>query len=97
MSLKGLGVQVKPLQKFGTGKQCVKHAEIRAFFDPYFSVYEQNHIRIFPYLDRIGESVQIRKNADTILSIYRKIRIRESLYFGIFYTMESSWSSFDIY
>ena len=35
-------------------------------------------------MDRISDSVQIRKNKDTILSIYGKIRIREGPYFGIF-------------
>ena len=66
---------------------CVKYAQIQAFSDPYFPVCGQNHIRIFPYLDRISNSVQKRVNTDTILSIYRKFRIRESPYLGIFHTV----------
>ena len=52
-------------------------------------------IRIFPYVGRIvsvffsnlqwiGDSVQIRENAGTILSICGEMRIRESPYFGVF-------------
>ena len=62
----------------------MKYTEIRAFSDPYFSIYRQNRVRIFPYLDRIGDSVQMRESTDTILPLYRKMRIRESPYFGIF-------------
>ena len=83
MSLKALHFQVKPLQNFGTGKQCVKYAKIWAFSEPYFPVYGQSHIHIFAYLDRIRESVQIWENTGTIPSIYRKIPIMESPYFGI--------------
>ena len=46
-------------------------------------------ILIFLYLDRISESVGIRENTDTILCIYGKIRIRESLYLGIFHAVSS--------
>ena len=58
-----------------------------AFSDPYFPVYGQNRIRIFPYLDRIGGFVQIQENTDTILPTYGKIRIRQSPYFGVFHTV----------
>ena len=34
---------------------CVKYAIIQAFSDPYFLVFGQKRIRIFPYLDRISE------------------------------------------
>ena len=54
-------------------RHCVKYPEIRAFFDPYFPVYEQNRIRIFQYLDRIRDSVQMRKNTDTILPTYKPV------------------------
>ena len=72
---------------------CVKYVEIRAFSDPCFPVCEQNRIRIFPYLGRtrISDSVQIRENTDKVLSIYGKIRIRESSYFSIFHAV-SSWT-----
>ena len=43
----------------------------------YFPVYGQNGIRIFPNLE----------NTQMILPIYGKIRIRESLYFGIFHAV----------
>ena len=58
---------------------CVKYVEARAFSDPY----------LFPYVGRIVSvfssiwTVQIRENADMILSICAKIGIRESLHFGI--------------
>ena len=65
MSLKGLLCQVKILQKFNTGKQCLKYAQIGAFSDPYFPVYGQNHIRIFPYWAELES-----------MSKYGKIRIR---------------------
>ena len=70
---------------------CVKYAEIRDFSNPYFPVCGQNRIRIFSYLDRIGDSVQIRENTDTILPTYGKIRIREIPYFGIFHAV-SCWT-----
>ena len=70
-----------------SARHCVKYAKIRAFSDPYFPQYGQNRIRIFPYLDRIRDSVQIRENTDTILPTYEKMRIRESPYFGIFHTV----------
>ena len=49
---------IKIRKAVNAGKQCVKYAKIRAFSNPYFPVNEQNYIRIFPYLDRIEESVQ---------------------------------------
>ena len=52
---------------------------MQAFSDPYFPVYGQNRIRIFPYLVRIGNSVQIQENTVMILETYGKIRSRESL------------------
>ena len=58
-----------------------------AFSDPCFPVYGQNRIRIFSYLDRIGDFVQIQENTDTILPTYGKIRIRQSPYFGVFHTV----------
>ena len=61
----------------------MKNAEKWAFRDPYFHVYGQNRQRIFPYLDRFFDSVKIRENTDMILSIYGKLRIRESPCFGI--------------
>ena len=65
----------------------MKYTEIRAVSDLYFTVCGQNRIRIFPYLDRISDSVQIRENTDAILPTYGKIRIRESPYFGIFHAV----------
>ena len=65
------------------------------FFWSVLSVYGQSHICIFPYLDRIRESDQIWETTDRIPSIYEKIRIMESPYFGIFHTVESSWRIFD--
>ena len=50
--------------------------------DLYFLAYEQNRIRSFLYIGRILEFVQIQENKDTILFIYRKIRMRKSLHFG---------------
>ena len=38
-----------------SARLCVKCAKIRAFSDPYFAVYGQNPIRIFSFLDWIGE------------------------------------------
>ena len=32
---------------------CVKYAKMRAFSDPYFSIFGKNHIRISLYKDRI--------------------------------------------
>ena len=43
-----------------SARHYVKYAEIRAFCDTYFPVNGQNCIRIFPYLNRIGYSVQMR-------------------------------------
>ena len=67
----------------------MKYAEIRAFSDPYFPVYGENLIRIFSYLNRIGDSgsAQIRENTDTILFTYGKTRVRESPYFDIFHAV----------
>ena len=48
----------------------------------YFPVYGQKH--------RIYDSVHKRENADTILSIYEKIRNRESLHFGILHAMSNN-------
>ena len=48
----------------------------------YFPVYEQNH--------RIYDSIHKRENADTILSIYEKIRNRESPHFGILHAMSNN-------
>ena len=48
---------------------------MRAFSDAYFLLYGHNPIRIFPYLDRIGDSFQIREKTDTILPTYWKNRI----------------------
>ena len=53
-----------------------------AFCYPDFLVYGQNRIRIFLYMDRMLEFVHIREKKDTILFIYGKIRMRESLRFG---------------
>ena len=52
-----------------------------------FPACGQNSILIFLYLDRIYDSVITRENMDTILSIYRKIRIRKSPHFAIFHAM----------
>ena len=54
--------------------------------------YGLSLIRIFLCLDRIGDSAQLplRENTHTILSIYRKIRIRQSPYLGIFHAVEFS-------
>ena len=78
-------------------KAVRKICQNAGFFWFVLSVYGQNHILIFPYLDRIRESDQIWENVDTIPSIYRKIRIMESPCFGIFHTVESSWRIFDFY
>ena len=56
-----------------SARHCVKYPEIQAFFDPYFPVYGQNRIRIFQYLDRIRDSVQMRENTDTILPTYKPV------------------------
>ena len=45
--------------------------------------------RIFPYLDRIGDPVQILENTDTVLSTYVKIRTKESPYFSIFHAVDN--------
>ena len=65
----------------------MKYIQKHDFSDPYFTVYGQNRIRIFPYLDRVGDFDQIRENTYLILSIYAKIRIREMPYFGKFHTV----------
>ena len=49
---------------------CEKYVEMRAFTDSYFSVYNKNRVRIFPYKGRIVDE---------------KIWIRGSAYFAIFY------------
>ena len=49
------------------------------------SKYGLSLSRIFSYLDRIGESVQLLENTDKILSIFGRIWIKESPYFGIFH------------
>ena len=71
------------------GLHCVKNAKKRAFSDLLFPIYGQNRIRIFQYLGKFSDSVQIRKNTDVIRSIYGKMWIRESLYFGIMDTLYS--------
>ena len=58
-----------------TLREILRNAGLRNL---YFLVYGHNHIPIFSYLD-----TQIRVNTDKILLTYGKIRIRESLYFGI--------------
>ena len=42
----------------------MKNDEIQAFSNPYFPIYEQNHIHIFPYLDRISDFVLMQENMD---------------------------------
>ena len=54
------------------------------FSGPYFAVYGENHVCIFPY---IVDSVHRCKNTDTILSIDGKTCIRESLDFGIIHAV----------
>ena len=68
---------------------CVKSAKIQAFHDPYFPLYARNRICIIPYLDRFSDSVQIRENTNMTLSIFGKILIKKSWYFGIFYALLS--------
>ena len=55
---------------------------MQAFCDPHFLLYVQNCIRSFLHMDRILEFVHIRENKDTILFIYRKIRMKKSPHFG---------------
>ena len=57
-------------------------AKIRGFSDTYFPVYRQNRIRISQRIDRIYD---IPENADTVLSIYGKIRTTENPYIDIFH------------
>ena len=38
---------------------CVKYVEMRAFTDSYFSVYNQNRVRIFPYKGRIVDVLSV--------------------------------------
>ena len=56
------------------------------------TIYNMKHwlilIRFFLHLDRIGDSVWRLENTDMILSIYGKIRIRESPYLDIFHAVE---------
>ena len=52
-----------------------------------FPLYEQN--RIFPYLERIEDFVQIPQKTNTTLSIYGKIRTKESPYCGIFHAVDN--------
>ena len=66
---------------------CVIYAKIRTFSDPYFPVYRQNGVRIF----------EIRENKDVILSICRKIQIRESPCFCIFQAVYTSTTKFRCY
>ena len=66
---------------------CVKYVGIQDFSNLLFPACGQNSILIFLYLDRIYDSVITRENMDTILSIYRKIRIRKSPHFAIFHAM----------
>ena len=51
---------------------CLKYTKMWAFV-----------LRIFPYMDRISDSVHIRENTDVILFILGTKRIRESLHFSI--------------
>ena len=43
-----------------TVDHCTRYIEMRASSDPYFPLYGQN--RIFPYLDRIGDTEILRKH-----------------------------------
>ena len=52
--------------------QCVKYAKIWTFSCLFFPIYN---------------SVLIQRNTDRILSIYGKIRIRESSHFGVFFAV----------
>ena len=70
----------------------MKYDKIWAFSDSYFPVYGQNHIRIFPYLDRITDSAQIQENMDTILPTYGKIQPEKAHILAYFTQYEnSSW------
>ena len=66
---------------------CVEYAKIRTFSDPYFPVYRQNGVRIF----------EIRENTDVILSICRRIQIRESPCFCVFQAVYASTTKFKCY
>ena len=57
------------------------------FSDPYFPVYRQNGVRIF----------EIRENTDVILSICRRIQIRESPCFCVFQAVYASTTKFKCY
>lgn len=56
----------------------MKYAKVRAFSDPYFTIFGQNR--------RFEDSVQIRENKDTILS--NLIMIKESPYLSTFLSVE---------
>ena len=67
-----------------------KYAEIRAFSDPHFPAYGQNCTRIFPYLDRISDpleitekygydSAHIRENTDQRKPVFRHISHSERI------------------
>ena len=60
------------------GLHYVKSAETRAFHDPYFPVHGWNRVRIFLYLVRFSNSVQIRENTNMNLSIYGKLQIKKA-------------------
>ena len=66
----------------------MKYVKIRGFSGPYFPVYRQKRIRIFP---NIVDSFLKQGNTDVILSIYGKIGIRESPDFGVFHAMTLIW------
>ena len=72
---------------YTTVNHFARYVEIRAFSDPFFTVYAQN--RIFPFLDRIKDSVEIQENTDILLSINGEIQTTESQYSGIFYTVDN--------
>ena len=57
------------------------------FSHAYFPAYEQNCIRIFPYIDKLEDSVHIQEASDTILSMYEKMRITKSRHFKLHYNM----------
>ena len=69
-------IQVKLMSR----GHCMKKPK-SGFSDTYFPAYRQNRIRISQSIDRIYD---IRENADTVLSIYGKIRTTENPYIDIF-------------
>ena len=61
-------------------------AKMRPFSHPYFPVFVQNCICIFPYMDKLEDSVHIQETLDTILSIYEKMPITKSWHLKLYYT-----------